>query len=196
MEHQTRGLPQCIVGLDIVVATNRDEDGEFLIRNLQYTRSRVRHIWPIPSLLPEDTDVMFCDFIPGLPNRIPWVPGAAKGALVVIIPVTTPLDLELLMNCAADAVLHRPFTHGAIIASLLQGRTRFTYEERLRSRIDKLDDTLRAMRVVERAKAILIDTRKMQEAEAYHFIRKQAMDRRVPVSTVAASIIDSFELLK
>ena len=38
-------------------------------------------------------------------------------------------------------------------------------------------------------------TRRLQEDEAYGFIRRQAMDRRVSASAVAAAIVDSFELL-
>ncbi|MCA1397960.1 ANTAR domain-containing protein, partial [Bradyrhizobium sp. BRP56] len=44
--------------------------------------------------------------------------------------------------------------------------------------IEKLDDNLRSMRTVERAKAILMATRQMPETEAYGFIRRQAMERR------------------
>ncbi|HWV97272.1 MAG TPA: ANTAR domain-containing protein [Xanthobacteraceae bacterium] len=51
------------------------------------------------------------------------------------------------------------------------------------------------MRTVERAKVILMTTRRMAETEAYGFIRRQAMDRRVSTSAVAAAIVDSFELL-
>src|SRR5436189_255263 len=67
--------------------------------------------------------------------------------------------------------------------------------QRLRGRIERLDENLRSMRTVERAKAILMETRRMPENEAYAFIRRQAMDRRVSASSVAGAIVDSFELL-
>lgn len=195
MSWQARTLPSEISGLDIVVATRRDEHGELLVRELQRTRSRVRHEWPAPERMPEDADVLFCDLAPGLPGRLPWVPGEPKAALVVIIPVVPPPDLDLLRNCAADAVLHRPFTSHAVLVALVQARSRFGYEQRLRWRVDKLDETLRSIRAVERAKAILVSTRNMREEEAYHFLRRQAMDRRLSISAVAAAIVDSHEIL-
>jgi len=192
---QARSLPSEIGNLDVVVALRRDEDGEFLIRELQRTRARVRHVWPVPEVLPEDTDVIFCELTPGLSERIPWIPGEPRAAIVVTIPLVPPPDLDLLRACAVDAALHRPLTSHAVLVSLVMARTRFTYDQRLRWRIDKLDENLRAIRAVERAKVILMDARKMDEEAAYHFIRRQAMERRVSISAVAAAIVDSHEIL-
>jgi two-component system, response regulator / RNA-binding antiterminator len=36
-----------------------------------------------------------------------------------------------------------------------------------------------------------MQTRKRGEDEAYHFIRRQAMDRRVSISALATAIVDS-----
>ena len=192
---QAGSLPAEIVNLDITVALRRDEDGDFLIRELQRTRARVRHIWPVPEVLPADTDVIYCELAPGLPERIPWVPGEPRAAMVVTIPLVPPPDLDLLRACAVDAALHRPFTSHAVLVSLVMARTRFTYDQRLRWRIDKLDENLRAIRAVERAKTILMNTRNMDEEAAYQFIRRHAMERRVSISAVAVAIVDSHEIL-
>jgi AmiR/NasT family two-component response regulator len=100
-----------------------------------------------------------------------------------------------LCNATPNAILPRPFTANAVLSSLVLARSQFGYERRLRSKIEKLDDNLRSMGTVERAKAILMAARQIPEAEAYGFIRRQARDRRVSASAVAAAIVDSFELL-
>ena len=51
------------------------------------------------------------------------------------------------------------------------------------------------MRTVERAKAILMMTRALDSEQAYAVIRSQAMARRVPVSSIAAAIVSSSEIL-
>ncbi len=181
--------------LDVVVATRRDDEGEFLVRTLQRARARVRYVWPLPDRLPEDPDVVFCDLTPELPMRIPWVPGEPKAALAVIVGPGPIAELDLLINSAPDAVLHRPFTSSAVVVSLMLARSHFAYERRLRWRINKLDESLRLMRGVERAKEILMRTRQMCEGEAYRFMRQQAMSRRVSITTVARAIVDSHELL-
>jgi AmiR/NasT family two-component response regulator len=181
--------------LDILLVLPREGDGAVLVRELQRTRARVHQLWPAPALLPAEADVIFCELLPGLPTRLPWNPGTPAAALVAVIPPGAPPDLELLRQAAPEAVLHRPITPQAVPVALALARSRFAYEQRLRGRIDKLDDTLRAMRTVERAKSILGATRNMDEDAAYRFLRSQAMQRRVSIGTVAARIVDSHEML-
>ncbi len=184
-----------LAGLDVAIVTARDDQGIFLVRELQRLRVRTRHLWPAPERMPSDTDVVYCDYAHDLARRLPWVPGDAQAALVIILPAADPIDPEALTNATPDAILARPFTANAVLASLVSAQSQFRYELRLRGKVEKLDDTIRSMRTVERAKAIIMTTRRVAEDEAYGFIRRQAMDRRVPVSAVAAAIVDSFELL-
>lgn len=188
-------LPPEATDLDVVVVAQRDDAGETLIRELQRTRNRVRHLWPPPEMLPSDTDILFCEMLPNLPLRLPWLPGEPKAALVVLAPPTAALDLDLLRKAAPEAVLHRPFAQYAVLASLVLARSRFAYEKRLRSRIERLDGTLRAMRSVERAKAILMRTRNLEEDAAYEYLRGQAMERRTTVAALACAIVDAHELI-
>ena len=181
--------------LEVAVVTAPDEAGKELVREVGRTRARVRHIWPAPELVPSAYDLIFCDLLEDLPRRLPWLPGEPETALVLIVDSQKPIDLDLLHNCAPHAVIYRPATAAAVLSSLLVGRSHFLYERRLRGRIAKLDDNLRTMRSVERAKAILMRTRKVSEEEAYHYLRCQAMERRVTIGALANAIVDSQDLL-
>lgn len=181
--------------LDVAVVTAPDEAGKELVREIGRTRARVRHIWPVPELVPSAHDLIFCDLLDDLPRRLPWLPGEPETALVLIVDSQKPVDLDLLHNCAPHAVIYRPATATAVLSSLLVGRSHFLYERRLRGRIAKLDDNLRTMRSVERAKAILMRSRKVSEEEAYHYLRCQAMERRVTIGALANAIVDSQDLL-
>jgi two-component system, response regulator / RNA-binding antiterminator len=188
-------LVQELADLSAVVVAPVDDQIGMLLRELQRFRMRVRQVWPMPESVPADADVVYCEYSPDLARRLPWIPGDARSALVVILPVTEAIHADALCNATPNATLPRPFTPNAVLSSLVLARSQFGYERRLRSKIEKLDDNLRSMRTVERAKAILMATRQMPETEAYGFIRRQAMDRRVSASAVAAAIVDSFELL-
>lgn len=181
--------------LEIAAITRRDEDGETLVRELQRTRARVHHIWPMPEQLPLTADVVFCELSPDLAERQPWLPGEPRSALVVIVPSSQPVNLRALHDSAPDAVLHHPITPQAVTTSLVVGRANFLYQARLRGRIEKLDENLRTMRSVERAKSILMQNKGISEEEAYHFLRRQAMERRVSIGTLASAVVDSQELL-
>lgn len=181
--------------LNVAVIVERDDNGEFLIRELQRLRAVVRHIWPAPAQLPLQHDVIFCVLSEDLPQRIPWVPGEPSSALVVVDDGKQPLDLKLIHNCAGHGVLHFPATSRAIQTVLMLSRESFQYERRLRGRIDKLDDSLRTTRLVERAKSLLVRTKNLTDEEAYSFLRTRAMEKRVTIGAVASTVIDSYELL-
>jgi AmiR/NasT family two-component response regulator len=69
------------------------------------------------------------------------------------------------------------------------------HEHRLRARIDKLDETLRSFRSVERANNVLMEKRKLDDEEAYHFKRRQAMNPPISIGVVPAAVIDSHDIL-
>ena len=184
-----------LVDLSASVVAPVDDQIGMLLRELQQFRMRVRQVWPMPESVPADADVVYCEYMPDLARRLPWVPGDARSALVVILPATEAIQTEALCHATPNAILPRPFTTNAVLSSLVLARSQFGYERRLRSKIEKLDDNLRSIGTVERAKTILMAARHMPEAEAYGFIRRQAKDRRVSASAVAAAIVDAFELL-
>lgn len=173
----------------------RDDHGEALIRELQRQRAAVRHLWPLPGQLPLQYDAIFCTLSSDLPQRIPWVPGEPSSALILIDNGKEPLNLDLIHNCAGHGMLHYPATSRMIQSVLMLARESFQYERRLRGRIEKLDESLRTMRLVERAKALLVKLKNISEEDAYGFLRKQAMEKRVTIGAVAATVIDSYELL-
>jgi AmiR/NasT family two-component response regulator len=190
-----KSIVQEMAGLSVTIIAPMEDQSAFLLRELQRLRICPRQIWPMPESIPADSDVVYCEYVPNLASRLPWIPGDARSALVVILPTSAPIHPDALAHATPDAVLSRPFTSNSVVASLVLSRSQFSYEQRLRTKIERLDDNLRSMRTVERAKAILMTTRRMPENEAYGFIRRQAMDRRVSTSAVAAAIVDSFELL-
>ena len=182
-----------LTALDIVVAVARDESGQGLLRELQRTRARVRHVWPLTEPLPEDCDVVFCEASAEAARLVPWPPGQPTAALVMVVSPTT--DLDILRRATPDAVLHRPFSAQAVLAGLTVAHANFTYASRLRQRIQKLDETSRTIRSVERAKTMLMQSRRMREEEAYRFIRNQAMTRRISIGAFASAIVESGDAL-
>lgn len=188
-------LPFRLDDLDIAVITGPGDAAERLVRDLRRTRARVRHIWPLSGRIPEIYDIVYVDLSGELPRLLPWSVGEPSATLVLVVPPAHQLDVQLLHNCAPDGVIHLPASPQAVLSSLIVARSHFLYAQRLRKRIGKLDETLRTMRSVERAKAILMQARSMSEEEAYNFLRCQAMEKRVSIGTLANTIVDSRDLL-
>ena len=181
--------------LDVVLVAPDDEDMLGFVLALKRLRVSVRRMWPPPELLPLQADMMVCEYLPGLAERLPWLPGEAPMALVLICRREQPPDLKGLTDCAPNGILWRPVVEEAALTTLVLARHQSLYEQRLRARIEKLDDNLRTMRNVELAKSVLMKVKSMTEEEAYHFLRKQAMERRVSIGTLASAIVDTQELL-
>lgn len=182
-------------GLEVGVFAELNDNVGNLLRELQRLRFAVHHIWPIPPQIPVQYDLVICSQVADLPQRIPWLPGEPESAFVIIDSGTGEVDLKLIQNCGAHGVLQYPVASRSMQMGLAVALDHFHYEKRLRGRISKLDESLRSMRVVERAKAILIRTRNVTEDEAYGYLRHQSMERRVAIGLVAQAIIDMYELI-
>jgi response regulator NasT len=82
------------------------------------------------------------------------------------------------------------------VASILQvALVRFGETERLRRELAESRANLVERKAVERAKGILMKQRGFDEPQAYHALRKMAMDRNLRIGEVAANVIAVSELL-
>lgn len=73
---------------------------------------------------------------------------------------------------------------------------RFQEQQRLKNDLEKTKSKLEERKLVDRAKGILIKTRGYTEDEAYHTLRKLAMDRNIAIGEMAKNVIAMAELLK
>jgi len=186
---------QKFANLSIAVVTKRDDHGEHLIREIQKTRAKVQHIWPMPEDIPTDFDVVFCELVDDLPARFKGMPGEVSVAFVVVIPAHGNLNQTALENSAPHAVVHLPCRPEEVLASMVIARSHYQYERRLRQRIEKLDENLRSMKTIERAKIIMMQSKNINEEAAYKELRLRAMQRRVSIGVLASAIVDSQDLL-
>lgn len=184
-----------VARLGVAVVHPRDQDGELIIRHLQRAGCRVAHLWPVPPELPEGTDVVFLLVDERAALDAPWLAGTPPAAIVAVVGRETPLLFGLLSSCSPQALIVKPADRLAILTNLVLAHNNFRYERRLLSKVSKLEDTLRSIRKVEKAKAILMRTRQIEEPVAYEYLRSQAMKKRVPITVVAAAVIDAHEVL-
>lgn len=191
-----RGPPLAdLARLGVAVVHPRDQDGDLLVQHLQRTGCRVVHAWPPPPELPADTDVVFLLVDGRSALDVPWLAGAPAAAVVAVVGRETPAVFGLLSSCSPQAVIVKPADRLEILTNLILAHNNFRYERRLLSKVSKLEDTLRSIRKVEKAKAILMRTRHIEEPDAYEYLRSQAMKKRVPITVVAAAVIDAHEVL-
>jgi AmiR/NasT family two-component response regulator len=181
--------------LNICAIVEPDAEGETLIRALQRTHARVSHLWPAPATYPVGFDFLVSELFDDLPVRLPWSPGEFPLTFCVVVRERGALDVGTLRDSTPHCTVSLPLRRNDVEAALATGLAQFQYERRLRARIDKLDDYIRSIRSVERAKTVIMARKRIDENEAYHYLRRQAMARRISIGELALAIVDTDELL-
>ncbi|MGH6928837.1 MAG: ANTAR domain-containing response regulator, partial [Dongiaceae bacterium] len=148
----------------IVVAHPRDADGDMLLRHLQRLGCRVDHLWPTADQLDAEADVVFCLIEPETRPFCASLMEKAHAALVGIVDPAHPRSMQLLTDVNPLAVLTKPVDAAALLTNLVVARNNSRYQRRLQSKISKLEETLRSVRKVERAKTILMEQRHIDES--------------------------------
>lgn len=177
--------------LTITLISELDEQGGFLLRELQRTRARVKQRWPIPERIGDETDIVVCEYMPDLSSRYDWVPGETKAASIILLPQSGQYDIRRLQAALPDAVIHRPYLSQAVQTALVMGWDHFSFARRQRGRIARLDENVRSLRDIERAKLVIMAEKNVSEYKAFNVLRDMAMDRQITIAALAASLVDS-----
>lgn len=190
-------LPFDFRQLRIAVVHPPDRDGEFLLRQLQRLRCQVNTLWPPPNRIEVSVDIVFCLLrveTYALCNELLQLRETALAA--IFDPADPdPRALQILAAVGPQVVLTKPCDAVAILTNVIVAYTNSRYQKRLLNKIAKLEETLRSIRTVERAKLILMKARNIDEPEAYAYLRDQAMRKRISVASVASVVIESGNIL-
>jgi len=86
---------------------------------------------------------------------------------------------------------------GGRVHSIVQvALARFKHQQTLKNALQEARTQLEDRKQIDRAKAILINTQNFTENDAYHTLRKLAMDRNITLGQMARNVIAMAELLK
>ncbi|MBL6635924.1 MAG: response regulator [Actinobacteria bacterium] len=98
--------------------------------------------------------------------------------------------VEQARDAGALAFLVKPFQRSDLVPAIEVAIGRFRELRDLTGEIDALSEQLAARKLVDRAKAVLIDECAMSEGDAFSYIQRTAMSERVRMRDVADRIID------
>jgi AmiR/NasT family two-component response regulator len=195
MKPGVRRLIDDLRGARVLVVHPRDAEGEALIDQLKRIGCNVRGVWPPPAAIPHDIDTVFQlvestedATFPASANDLPLT-------LVAIVDYENPTILKRLLDSNAHGVVNKPIRSFGILSSLVLARSLRGYTRRLEGKVQKLEETLKARRDVDKAVRILVELKKIGEVEAYELIRQQATQKRLTMAEISVSIINAQEML-
>ena len=120
---------------------------------------------------------------------------AEGGSSSVLIAVPRDIfeDLSERMIDRGILVLYTPMESGLLMKSVrfltaVQGNM-----QKFQKKLDKMEEKMEELRIVSKAKVLLVEKKKMTEEESHRYIGKQAMDRGVSRKRVAEGILDELE---
>ncbi|MDN6371755.1 MAG: response regulator [Brevibacterium aurantiacum] len=161
------------VGYDVV---GEAADGESAIRLAEELR---------PDLVVMDIKMPILDGISAA-ERI----AKARIAPVVLLTAFSQKELvERARDAGAMAYVVKPFTAADLIPALEIALSRHAEISSLESEISDLTERFETRKVVERAKSLLQTSMGLNEPEAFRWIQKTSMDRRLTMREVADTVL-------
>src|ERR1700729_3216817 len=116
---------------------------------------------------------------------------ADRLAPVVILTAFSQRELvERARDAGAMAYLVKPFTKADLVPAIEMAVSRFQEITTLESEVGNLRERLEVRKVLDRAKGLLQAEHGMTEPEAFRWIQKTSMDRRLTMRKVAEAVIE------
>lgn len=162
------------VGYDVV---GEADDGESAIRLAEELR---------PDLVVMDIKMPVLDGISAA-ERIT----KSRIAPVVLLTAFSQRELvERARDAGAMAYVVKPFTANDLVPALEIALSRHSEINALEDEVADLQDRFETRKLVDRAKSMLITNMGLSEPDAFRWIQKTSMDRRLTMREVAETVID------
>jgi two-component system, response regulator PdtaR len=115
---------------------------------------------------------------------------------IPVVLLTAFSQQELVARAAevgAMAFLVKPFTPQDLMPAIEIALSRHQQLVALESEISDLAERLETRKLVERAKSVLSEKMKLTEPEAFRWIQKASMDRRLSMADVSRTVLDQLD---
>ena len=158
----------------------RDEEGAALLEQLRRLGCAVSLVWPPPAALPPDIDTLFIQLDDAqVMHLLPSIE-EIEPAVIAIVAYESPTSLKAIADVNAHGVLNKPLHPRGVLTQFALARYRRGYEGRLTSKINRLEETMKGRRTVEKAVRLLVELNRIDEEAAYRMLRDRATASRVP----------------
>jgi AmiR/NasT family two-component response regulator len=118
----------------------------------------------------------------------------ARIAPIVILTAFSQRELvERARDAGAMAYLVKPFTKNDLMPAVEMAMSRYAELSQLESEISDLKERFETRKLVDRAKGVLQTKYGLTEPQAFRWIQKSSMDRRLTMREVAQVVIDDAE---
>src|ERR1700734_2617471 len=164
-----------------------EEEGYSVVAEVGDGESAVERVTSLsPDLVILDVKMPVLDGISAA-ERI----AAERIAPVGILTAFSQRELvERARDAGAMAYLVKPFTKADLVPAIEMAVSRYTEIRALDEEVNTLKDRLEVRKLLDRAKGLLQSEHGMTEPQAFRWIQKTSMDRRLTMRKVAEAVIE------
>ena len=159
-----------------------EEEGYSVVAEAGDGESAVEHV---TSLRP---DLAILDI------KMPVLDGISAAERIAPVVILTAFSQRELVERARDAgamaYLVKPFTKADLVPAIEMAVSRFAEIRALDDEIGTLRERLEVRKLLDRAKGLLQSEHGLTEPEAFRWIQKTSMDRRLTMRKVAEAVIE------
>ena len=182
--------------LRILVIHPPDDERQLLWDHLQRIGCKPEVMWPLPKRLERPADIVLLTFDPIRAAAMQRFVRQLQGVtLIAIVDYENPRLLQSVLESGVLAVIEKPVRPFGLLTNLVLARSLWLEQRQLHAKIEKLERKIAGNRDINKAKAILMEQRGMSESEAHKLLGEQAMSKRTTMQALAASIINTSEIL-
>ena len=116
--------------------------------------------------------------------------------MVILSAYSDTRTVEDAVRAPIFHYLVKPVDPDDLAPAIAVARARFKEWMGARQERDDLEVKLEERKIIERAKGLLMDTRKLSEREAYRFLQKTSQDKNTPMVDLARKILLAAPLLQ
>ncbi|HMF68146.1 MAG TPA: ANTAR domain-containing protein [Phyllobacterium sp.] len=181
-------------GWRVTVLHRSDATTERLTRQLKLLGFRVTVQWTAldAAKLP---DIILVDADQGWDELLPWSGADAPRPVVALLGSEAPGRIAWAMEQGSCTIISKPITASAVYPALVMAVSIHQEREAVRNRLQHLEERVRLRPLVHAAVQKIMAARLIDEEHAYSILRNCAMQKRLPMEQVAASIVGGAEPL-
>jgi AmiR/NasT family two-component response regulator len=176
-------------GRRITLVHPPDRDGQAVLALLGELGYAARTCWPMPAEAADDMGILMVRVTNGQVEPAAGLLGGYDGICIALVEAPAPRIFDKVFASHIHGVVVKPVRRADVMAQIAIAAANHGYQARLRDRLAHVESNLRARRTIERATQALMGARGLTDEEAYEFLRREAMRRRVPIGDMASDIL-------
>jgi AmiR/NasT family two-component response regulator len=186
----TRSSPFSVRGRHALLVMKDERETPILRRQLHRLGMSVSEADPEQTLIPAvPVDIIILD-ADGIPIKTDAAPASSLAAPVIaLIGTETPSRLKWLLDLKPASFLIKPLRSAGLYTALVVAFDRAQRQTEEAAYIEKLEERVRARRVVLAAVLHLMRAHGLSEEDAFTLIRQTAMRHRTTIEQLSADIV-------